>query len=34
MKTFIGIIKTGNFKFYLDDKTFIPTQTTSAITEA
>ena len=26
--------KTGNFKFYLDDKTFIPTQTTSAITEA
>lgn len=26
--------KTGDFKFYLDDKTFIPTQTTSAITEA
>ena len=26
--------KTGDFKFYLDDNTFIPTQTTSAITEA
>ena len=26
--------KTGDIKFYLDDNTFIPTQTTSAITEA
>ena len=26
--------KTGNFKFYLDDNTFTPTQTTSAITES
>ena len=26
--------KTGNFEFYLDDNTFIPTQTTSSITQA